>query len=82
MAWQIPLIFRDLSPEEKQGIIASYYTSAHFLDRNWGRVLKKLRDLGLEENTLVVYTADHGYDLGIMGGSRSTADMTRRCGCR
>ncbi|MBM3813335.1 MAG: sulfatase [Acidimicrobiia bacterium] len=64
---QIPLIFRDLSPEDKQGIIASYYTSARFLDRNIGRVLDKLRVLGLEENTLVVYLADHGYSLGQHG---------------
>jgi choline-sulfatase len=64
---QIPLIFRELSPEEKQGIIAAYYTSAHFMDRNFGRVLEHLKKLGLEDNTLVVYTADHGYDLGHHG---------------
>ncbi len=64
---QIPLIFRDLTPEEKQGIIAAYYTSTHFLDRNWGRVLAKLKELRLDEDTLVVYTADHGYDLGHHG---------------
>lgn len=66
-AWQIPLIFRELSEEQKRGIIASYYSSAHFLDRNLGRVLTKLKALGLEENTLVVYTADHGYCLGHHG---------------
>lgn len=64
---QIPLIFRDLTPEEKQGIIAAYYTSTHFLDRNWGRVLARLKELRLDEDTLVVYTADHGYDLGHHG---------------
>lgn len=66
-AWQIPQIFRDLTPEQKQGIIAAYYTSAHFLDRNIGRVLAKLRNLRLEENTVVVYMADHGYSLGQHG---------------
>ncbi len=65
--WQIPLIFRDLTVREKQGITAAYYTSVCFLDRNWGRVLDKLRELRLEENTLVVYTADHGYCLGHHG---------------
>jgi arylsulfatase A-like enzyme len=66
-AWQIPKIFANLTPEEKQGIIAAYYSSAYFLDRNIGRVLQTLRSLGLEENTLVVYTADHGYCLGHHG---------------
>jgi choline-sulfatase len=66
-AGQIPLIFRDLSEEEKQGIIAAYHTSVHYLDRNLGRVLAKLRDLNLEENTCVVYLADHGYCLGHHG---------------
>jgi choline-sulfatase len=66
-AWQIPLIFRDLSPEQKQGIVAAYYTSVRFLDRNVGRVLAKLRDLHLDENTVVVYMADHGYSLGQHG---------------
>ena len=63
-AWQIPLIFRGLSDEEKRGIISAYYTSAAFLDRNVGLVLGKLRELGLEQDTLVVYMADHGYSLG------------------
>lgn len=64
---QIPLIFRDLSPTEKQGIIAAYYTSVRFLDRNVGRALDLLKKHGLEENTLVVYLADHGYSLGQHG---------------
>lgn len=65
--WQIPLIFRDLSPADKQGIIASYYTSVEFLDRNIGRVLRKLGELNLDRDTMVVYMADHGYDLGQHG---------------
>ncbi len=66
-AWQIPLIFRDLSDAEKRGIIAAYYTSVSFLDRNIGVVLDTLRRLQLEDDTLVVYMADHGYSLGQHG---------------
>ncbi len=66
-AWQIPLIFRDLSDADKRGIIAAYYTSVAFLDRNVGRVLDALRRLNLDDNTYVVYMADHGYDLGQHG---------------
>lgn len=66
-AWQIPLIFRDLSESDKQGIIAAYYTSVRFLDRNLGRVLQRLKELNLDGNTMVVYLADHGYSLGHHG---------------
>ena len=64
---QIPLIFRDLSEAEKTGIAAAYYSSSAYLDRNMGRILEHLRVLKLEENTLVVYMADHGYCLGQHG---------------
>ena len=65
--WQIPKIFRELSDADKQGIAAAYYTSVAFLDRNVGKVLDALRRLNLEEDTFVVYMADHGYDLGQHG---------------
>lgn len=64
---QIPLIFRELTEADKRGIIAAYYTSVAFLDRNVGLVLNALRDAGLEENTLVVYWGDNGYSLGEHG---------------
>lgn len=64
---QIPIIFRDLNGDEKRGINAAYYTSVSFLDRNIGRVLAALRRLNLEDDTFVVYMADHGYNLGHHG---------------
>ena len=64
---QIPLIFRDLTAADRRGIIAAYYTSVEYLDSNIGRLLRKLGELNLDANTLVVYTADHGYCLGQHG---------------
>ena len=64
---QIPLIFRDLTPAEKQGIISAYYTSVNYVDHTIGVVLNKLRQLNLENDTLVIYMADHGYSLGQHG---------------
>jgi arylsulfatase A-like enzyme len=66
-AGQVPKAFADLKPQEKQGIAAAYYTSARFMDRLVGRVLDKLSELKLDENTLVVYSSDHGYLLGQHG---------------
>ncbi len=64
---QIPAVFRDLTPREKQGIMAAYYTSVEFLDRNVGRVLDALDRSGQAGNTVVVYLSDHGYMLGQHG---------------
>lgn len=65
--WQIPQIFRDLTPEEKRGIQAAYYTSVEYLDLNVGRVLEALERSGHGEGTIVIYTGDHGYMLGQHG---------------
>ena len=64
---QIPEIFRKLTDAEKQGIIAAYYTSAEFLDRNIGVVLAALEKSGHAQDTIVLYTGDHGYMLGQHG---------------
>ncbi|MBS0261099.1 MAG: sulfatase-like hydrolase/transferase [Planctomycetes bacterium] len=65
--WQIPAIFRDLTAVEKQGIAAAYHISVEFLDHNVGRVLTALQESGLDQDTLVIYTGDHGYMLGQHG---------------
>ncbi len=64
---QIPAIFRDLTDDEKRGIAAAYYTSTEFADKNVGIVLDALAKSGHADNTLVVYTGDHGYFLGQHG---------------
>ncbi len=63
----IPEIFRDLTHEERRGIIASYYTSVEYMDKNVGMILDALDELGLDENTVVVYTSDQGYLLNEHG---------------
>jgi choline-sulfatase len=64
---QIPEVFNTLTEADKRGVIAAYYTSVRFLDRNIGIVLRKLAALGLDRNTLLIYSADHGYFLGQHG---------------
>jgi iduronate 2-sulfatase len=44
-----------------------YYASVSFTDAQIGRVLTKLDDLGLRENTIVVLWSDHGWKLGEYG---------------
>lgn len=64
---QIPKVFNDLSYEEKQKIVASYYTSVAFLDKNVGLVFDAVKRLNLENETLIIYVGDHGYNLGHHG---------------
>jgi choline-sulfatase len=63
----IPAVFKDLTEADKRGIIASYYTSTEYLDKNVGLVLDGLKELGLSENTLVIFVGDNGYLLGDHG---------------
>lgn len=44
-----------------------YLASVHSVDRNVGRLLKLLDDLRLADNTVVIFTSDHGYNLGHNG---------------
>lgn len=44
-----------------------YYASIHSVDRNVGRLLKTLDESNLRENTLVLFTSDHGYNNGLHG---------------
>ena len=44
--------------------IAAYYGMVSFLDDNIGRMLRALAETGLEDDTLVIYTSDHGDNLG------------------
>lgn len=66
--------FRDLDPAIPQlaGLDAAqvkrwtrdYYASIHSVDRNLGRLLAKLDGLDLSRRTIVMFTSDHGYNIG------------------
>lgn len=47
--------------------IASYFALTSFMDAQVGRVLEALRDAGHERDTAVVYSSDHGDNLGERG---------------
>jgi len=49
------------TPEKYQTMMKNYYRLATEVDATCGRVLAALRQQGLLENTLVIFTADNGY---------------------
>ena len=53
--------------ELAQEIKEAYFATTTFVDAQIGRILKKLKQTGLDKNTIVVFTSDHGYHLGEHG---------------
>jgi choline-sulfatase len=47
--------------------LAAYYGMVSFLDHNIGQLLRALEDTGLAQDTRVIYTSDHGDNLGNRG---------------
>ena len=56
---------RGILPEEQQRyLLHGYYASASFIDAQIGRILDRLKELGLDKNTIVIVWGDHGWHLG------------------
>lgn len=53
-----------VTPELHKGLLQAYYASVSYMDAQVGRVLDALKEKGLEDNTIVVFSSDHGYLLG------------------
>jgi len=53
-----------VTPELHKGLLEAYYASISYMDEQVGRVLETLDELGLRENTIVIFSSDHGYLLG------------------
>jgi arylsulfatase A-like enzyme len=56
-----------LNDELRRQAVQAYFASITFMDAQVGRVLDALERLDLADNTIVVFTSDHGYHLGEHG---------------
>lgn len=59
-----------LSQEERKYLtewMRVYYAMTANLDENFGRLRQAVRELGLEENTILIFTSDHGELFGAHG---------------
>lgn len=63
---------RDLADNLARQAIQAYYASITFADAQLGKILNALRETGLQKNTIVVFTSDHGYHMGEHGHWQKT----------
>lgn len=51
--------------EERRVAIASYYGLTSYMDHNVGRIVQALKDTGQFDDTTIIYSSDHGENLGV-----------------
>ncbi len=62
----------NLSDDLARQAIQAYYASITFADAQIGRILDALDRLELDDNTIVLFTSDHGYHMGEHGHWQKT----------
>ncbi|MGI9429146.1 MAG: sulfatase [Bythopirellula sp.] len=63
---------QNLADDLARQAIQAYYASITFVDTQVGRLLAALDSTGLADNTIVVFTSDHGYHMGEHGHWQKT----------
>ncbi len=53
-----------MNQQQQKQALAAYYASVSFMDEQVGRLLDTLDRLKLRDHTIVIFTSDHGYNLG------------------
>jgi arylsulfatase A-like enzyme len=58
---------RYATPEQYQKVVRDYYRLVTGMDREVGRILAALEQLGFADNTVVIFSSDNGFFLGERG---------------
>ncbi len=56
-----------LPEQERKQLVATYYGMISMMDKYIGKILAKLDELGLANDTIIVFTTDHGHFFGQHG---------------
>lgn len=59
--------YPDLNTARAKQFMREYLSSVRGIDRNVGRVMNLLDNLKLTDNTMVIFTSDHGYNIAFNG---------------
>lgn len=65
--WRQHTGLSDVPKETQRQALAAYYALIEVMDGLIGQIMARLQELGLDENTLVVYASDHGEMMGNKG---------------
>ena len=57
----------NISPDNARKAMQAYYAAISFADAQLGRILAALDKSGAADNTIIVFTSDHGYHMGEHG---------------
>lgn len=57
----------NLNEHQQKLAMRAYYAAMTGMDEQFGRIIKALKNQGLYDSTLIVFTSDHGYHLGWRG---------------
>ncbi|MFO1484399.1 MAG: sulfatase [Verrucomicrobiaceae bacterium] len=52
------------TPEQRRAAIRAYLACVSYVDAQAGRLLDALKQAGLDNNTIIIFTSDHGWHLG------------------
>jgi choline-sulfatase len=63
----IDLWGKEMPEENIKNARRAYYAACTYVDTNIGKLLKVLKNTGLDENTIIVFSGDHGDMLGERG---------------
>lgn len=59
--------YPDLNVERVKKMTREYLASVASVDRNVGRLLQELKRQNLQQNTVIIFSSDHGYNMGHNG---------------
>lgn len=59
--------YPNLDTKRVKRMTREYFSSVRSVDRNLGRIMQTLKDQGLDEDTIVIFSSDHGYNMGHNG---------------
>ncbi|CAM4177408.1 sulfatase family protein [Lederbergia lenta] len=58
---------KNVSEDDHKKLTATYYGMISLMDKYIGKILDKLDELGIADNTIIVFTSDHGHFFGQHG---------------